>query len=562
MKLIRLKINSSFRSLQQGFEIKFHSPTLSSDSFKSLGEFHPFCFAGLNGTGKSNVLEAIASIFYHMECCALKFQPDNFRKHFNARISTPDAFELEYFLMSTDAIPSIESTIKVKIEKNEGEIPIMKIDKFPFLRESDDLTTIEVQSTITGQRAVSKGFLPEFIIAYSSGENETLSIPFIKMKLLQYDEYIDALEKNEKYEKPESGLLYMDYELSQAVLLANVLFQEEEILASLREELGIVRIKSFRLYITLHKHEFRDSNGAPHKKILTEQLNVKIEKLKNCATSWFQDEAGITIDFYFDKNTKDAVKSNFDDAFSFFQTLKIFYVLNHRIVEDYMKEGVYQSKGYYTENKIPVASPEDHAFYFLDYYIETLKSEKPLLMRQLSDGEHQFLYTMGICLLLRNQRSIMLLDEPETHFNPDWRSKFIKILKNTIATAGSNNLLKEIVLTSHSPFIISDCLPDKVVVFEKNEHTENKVICKYASEFDPPFNTYGTAIDIIVEKIFKNINTIGEFSKSELQKIDFDKIKSDNDRNDAKKSIAHLGDSIEKDLTLIRLNKLNFNSNA
>src|SRR5258705_1289647 len=114
---------------------------------------------------------------------------------------------------------------------------------------------------------------------------------------------------------------------------------------------------------------------------------------------------------------------------------------------------------------------------------------------------------MGICLLLKKNRSLILLDEPETHFNPDWRSKFIKILKNSIEAGGTNNLLKDIVITSHSPFIISDCLPNKVIVFEKNEETKNDVVCRYASELG--ISTFGTSINILSNKIYGKKNTIG-----------------------------------------------------
>jgi restriction system-associated AAA family ATPase len=542
MKLIRLKVNQPFRSLQEKFEITFHSPDLTSDTFTGLKNFHPFCFAGLNGTGKSNVLEAIANIFYHMECCALNFQPDNFRKHFDPEHSVPDAFELEYFIISDAHSPLIEDTVKIQIKKKIGKLPTMSMIKYPF---EDSWSNVEIQPTFKGEKAMSKDFLPEFVIGYSSGENETLSIPFIKTKLLQFDEYTDALEKNERYENPESGLLYMDYEVSQAILLANLIFQEDEILIPLNEILGITKIKSFRLYITKHEYKFLNSDKKLEKKQLTEQLEKKIKKLKNCATSWFEDQNGISIDFFVDLATKDAVKANFDDAFDFFQTLKIFYVLNHRIVEEHMKEEVYQSKGYYTHNKIPIGSPEDHTFYFLDYYIESKKSTAPLLMRQLSDGEHQFLHTMGICLLLKKQRSLILLDEPETHFNPDWRSQFIKILKTSIESGGNNNMLKDIILTSHSPYIISDCLPDKVIVFEKNKETKNNVVCQYASELK--ISTFGTSINILSNKIYGKKNTIGNHAMDKIQEF---RIKFNSGIENLEDFIEEinetLGDSIEK----------------
>ena len=61
MKLLHLKIDSEkgFRSLRKGFEIYFHH----SDNLDEMRKFHPFCLVGLNGCGKSNVLEALAYIF-------------------------------------------------------------------------------------------------------------------------------------------------------------------------------------------------------------------------------------------------------------------------------------------------------------------------------------------------------------------------------------------------------------------------------------------------------------------------------------------------------------------
>jgi len=64
MKLLRLKVNVPFRSLAGGFEIVF----LREWDYGRCSEFHPYCLAGLNGSGKSNVLEALAAIFYHIEC--------------------------------------------------------------------------------------------------------------------------------------------------------------------------------------------------------------------------------------------------------------------------------------------------------------------------------------------------------------------------------------------------------------------------------------------------------------------------------------------------------------
>src|SRR5690606_6534974 len=127
---------------------------------------------------------------------------------------------------------------------------------------------------------------------------------------------------------------------------------------------------------------------------------------------------------------------NFDSAFELFQLFHLFYILNNHFIERAYIEDVYQSKGSYTDWKIPVGAPDNDAFYFLKYFLikQENENEKPfdILLRDLSDGEHQFLHTTSICLLLKSKRALLLLDEPETHFNPSWRAKFIKILNDSI----------------------------------------------------------------------------------------------------------------------------------
>ena len=242
------------------------------------------------------------------------------------------------------------------------------------------------------------------------------------------------------------------------------------------------------------------------------------------------------------------------------------YELNNHFVDEATKEEVYRSKGVYTDGKLPVGNPRQDVFHFLDFYItKKIKGtgeEKDLLLRSFSDGEHQFIHTMGICLLLQNRRSLLLLDEPETHFNPSWRAKFIKILNDTITASSTGNdynihLLKDILLTSHSPFIISDCLPDNVVLFEKDEKGNTRA--RKVSELENSFNTYGTSVELILDRLFNYEQSIGDLSYSVLESIDFDSIKSNEEIEKVKSKLKKLGESIEKDMVLARLNRIKTN---
>ena len=581
MKLLRLKIenNEGFRSLQQGFEIMFH--TLSDT--EAMEKFRPFCFAGLNGSGKSNVLEALANIFYHLEICVARYLPDSIKntKNFKRNECTPDAFTLEYLIGQYNrkyyTVPYFD---KVTINKKEGEEPKMFIQSYPFGNNVEKQEVSLVPPKHLEGAAEGKSYLPNHIIGYSSGENEILSLPFIKSRLIHLDEYMQATKNSyREYDEPENSLIYIDSNMSQAVLLACLLFENEKTLAPLRDidNTGILGLRSFRMNIHLHNFEFEDENGKyskiPILKLLEEN---QLENLKKCSTSWFLDynKKTLWLDFYVNEATKSAFKKYFHSGIECFQLFRLLYELNNYSIDEKTKIDVYRSKGIYTDGKLPTPSPSDDVFHFLDFYIakelDKTGKQKDLLLRSFSDGEHQFIHTMGICLLLKDRRALLLLDEPETHFNPSWRGKFVKILNDSISSGKPKDLsngdfnvhlLKDVLLTSHSPFIISDCLPDNVILFDKKiilQEKEEIIIttAKRVSELDNAFNTYGTSVEFILDKLFDYRQSIGDLSHEEIKNIDFSNLDSPEKIEREKENLRKLGESIEKDMVLAKLNRL------
>jgi len=300
------------------------------------------------------------------------------------------------------------------------------------------------------------------------------------------------------------------------VLLSILLFENEDTLKPLERELHIKGLRSFRMNLNLQKLNLdkERKNRLP----ILQQLNMQIDILKNCASSWFVDSDVLWLDFYVDDTLKTVFRANFKNSFKLFRLFQVLYELNARIVSDQIKEDVYSSKGYYTDGKLPTGSPAQNVFHFLDYLILKDVGEKEpieLLLRNFSDGEHQFLHTMGICLMLKDKSSLLLLDEPETHYNPNWRAKFIDILDESITAGGGSNLLKEILLTSHSPFIISDCLPNNVIFFRKDPVT-NETTATKASE--KGIRTYGSDVNYIMKNLF-DTNIISSKSSNELRDI-------------------------------------------
>ena len=101
----------------------------------------------------------------------------------------------------------------------------------------------------------------------------------------------------------------------------------------------------------------------------------------------------------------------------------------------------------------------------------------------ISDGEHQLLHTIGLCLLYRHESVLFLLDEPETHLNPDWRASYIFTLRAALeADESTSEVMREVLQTSHSPFIISDCRKENVLVFTKDR--DSRDVAWAPPEFD------------------------------------------------------------------------------
>jgi len=228
MKLLRLKVDDAFRSLQAGFELDFLQEWDRESVIQSGDlDFAPYILAGPNGSGKSNVLEVLAAIFYHMECMYLENLPESFvydeeqnREGYQSSKGVPDSFVLEYQILSTgvSALSSPDYHAHIKIEKQKGESPQWYL--LNGIRQSPN-------EPLKEDRAVYRQLLPRYVLGYSSGENEVLSLSFFKMRFINYDEYYNRLFNQYDYDgRPEGRMVYLDASFSQAIVICNLLLQD------------------------------------------------------------------------------------------------------------------------------------------------------------------------------------------------------------------------------------------------------------------------------------------------------------------------------------------------
>lgn len=586
MKLIRLKItdNEGFRSLQKGFEIYF---TKDFD-FHDRHEFSPNILAGPNGSGKSNVLEALANIFYHLDCIYSEFLPDNFVKDddnqngFDSAVSIVDSYELEYYIFLSPSIgyktykdvhdfPITGMQIHVSVTKVKESAPVVKWVNLPN----------DLDREIKFDKTFYRKLLPKFVIGYSSGENEILSLPFYKTRFLHFDEYADKLRYEEPFGYPpksEGRLIFLDQDLSQAILLSNLLMissaSKEKMKSSFYDFVGIDDVEEFRLiichdrFLELHEDILRDRKitfdenyeGKDYLIELTSNLSKSIEVLKKCATSYNylnvveenreDSREYLILDYKVTDATKLAFQFHFSrEPLELFQLFQILLELNTYIVSEKDKKTVYESRNIFINNDIyPYPLEEDRILRFKNLGVKKSGIEKPLFTKELSDGEHQFLHTIGLCLLFKNENVLFLLDEPETHFNPDWKANFISNLRHSFSDS-NESVVREMIITTHSPYLISDSESKYVHVFEKDPKS-NTVL-----NYFPEFQTLGASINKITIELFKTPITIGKHAYSIIEEI-LDRSKNGEAPDQLIMELENrLGQSVEKTLLIHRLLK-------
>jgi restriction system-associated AAA family ATPase len=129
-------------------------------------------------------------------------------------------------------------------------------------------------------------------------------------------------------------------------------------------------------------------------------------------------------------------------------------MLNQYKVDFETKAELYRSDSLYVNETIPTPASDERIMRFKEGSLIKAGVPETIYVKALSDGEHQLLHTIGLCLLFRHEPALFLLDEPETHLNPDWRASYISTLRAALE-ADAKDVMRELLLTSHSPFIRS-----------------------------------------------------------------------------------------------------------
>jgi restriction system-associated AAA family ATPase len=553
MRLHHLKILGSkerkrgFRGLPAGSEFRFDNTELTD------GKLEPVCLVGLNGSGKSNLLEVICEIFYFLDNYVLS-EGKPLRK-----FMTDFGFEISYSLDITFQLARDIKWDKLKKLSWEGT----RNTKILIVKEPGQLPKITLTSDNNKEIVSSTDhdifILPNHIIAYSSGQNELISNPFIKSNYHYFELLEKKLAKEINLELGLNRLFFLDYESSQIATICNYLFAEQNKVELITKELKLNEqnpIDSFS--ITLHYKNYRNNRI-----ILPLSIQSAIENLRSCATvveevkekvkGETEEVVELKLAFWFSPELRNAFQRKFGSAIALFRDLYYLNLLNIHLHGVDARKQIKDAPSMTYDNlsyMVPVPLRKKLIFVLDKIRLNKKDEEELIKYKHLSDGEHQLLHVLGSIMLLNTSGSILLYDEPETHFNPDWRSQLITLINKATEEKREVDKIRkqEIFITSHSPFIVSDCRRERVFIFEKGKAT------------NPKINTFGTSVNIITEEVFKKKESISGQSVEKIEEIKRLPLGTLPEIEKAKEEARVLGESVEKILLfrelLIKENKI------
>lgn len=373
---------------------------------------------GQNGAGKSNLIEALALVFSHVDLrsASLRF---HYRVTYRIQARKAKPGELTQVVLSNMA------------------------DEAPFMVDGRAVSRAEFE------RNKSEWF-PDLILGYYSGSGRRLERVFDKHQ----SNYYKAIARNNDEEACYQALLarrmfYCRHVHGVMALLAQFAFPDQDADKLLQH---IVRVTGFHSALTLFREPWY-AKGGRSKKLEDASDFWGAEGPAGRAARLLQSMAfhpfglnGNAIDDYRDKLQDEAQFATFLRDQSVIQRLRqafsddadMFYALEALDVSDLIR------------NLNVWVTRENDASGDIEF-------------SDLSDGERQLLMVMGLLRISRGKRVLFLLDEPDTHLNPHWQLSYLRLIEKWTGTAADAEN-SHIVLTSHNPLTIAGLARNEVRV--------------------------------------------------------------------------------------------------
>lgn len=420
MRLLRFYVRKHL--LLQDVDLRFDRP-----GRLDTGQYALDFLVGVNGSGKSTLLRALTQVFSNLGTD----QPNSFD------------FELEYLLGEADAT----QRVAIRRTTNHGDV------KQSMSVKSGD------EEIYPESEAIDTRYLPRRVIVYSTGNEDEWS------RLLNggqedpgtedasKDALADAVQraiielpgsmaKVRSAESPDGIPPFWLMRASSFPVitlcgLLNHLASENKPLKEVIEALGIQSITGFSLRFRLHSTLSPLDEYKRLSKFATRQLRQGTDYLLHFDLSNQGDLAGKLLE-------------EFGGSFELYRTLER---ISH---PDETGQPTLQQVSIFLQRVSQPADEEEQK--------EPSTVPNLFLIDWLSDGEQSFLGRMALLAMLDTKDSLILLDEPEVHFNDYWKREVVSLL-DTVMRNHTNHLM----ITTHSSILLSDVTDDQITVMFKDD---------------------------------------------------------------------------------------------
>lgn len=390
---------------------------------------------GWNGAGKSNVIEALVIIFRDLDL------------HKNPMFS----YKLAYICRGN----------KIFIEAHHDKKERYNIRVHPVGRP-EDIRNVSNKDFFNDQ---NRTYLPTNVFGYYSGPSDRLASHFYEHQR-KFREQLIYPEKYNLNEKtlPLRPLFYAQKVHSNFVLLAFFLSEDQKIKKFLKEKLFIDGLESVMFVIS--KPDWKSKNGDSRFWNAKGVVQPFLDRLFEASLAPM--DIKFTLPHPLKKNGE-----TIDALFLFLKDLEALKkVGNHTSDKDFFKllESIYFSSLIH-EVQIRVRVNNKNG------------TNELLTFRELSEGEQQLITVLGLLRFTRDDESLFLLDEPDTHLNPAWSMEYINYLEdvagfNLCANANVEKGAKEtkvenshIVLATHDPVVISTLKKEQIQIMKRDDNT-------------------------------------------------------------------------------------------
>jgi predicted ATPase len=362
---------------------------------------------GKNGSGKSNLIEAIVEIFRDLDFG----EPSKFH------------YQLEYECNGSE--------IQVDCD------PSRKSNRLHVTAYCGDGKRRRV--AIRELKQEHSRYLPRTVFGYYSGMSPRLEELFRRHQKRFYDALLDGKEDAHRY------LFYGRLVHSQFALLAFFGYEDENTISLLREKLGVEGLEA--VLFVMRQPTWKSAVGDPRFWRARGVVADFLSNLYELALAPLRLVRQIELDFR-RRERREELYLFLPDAARLAALIARYRSpaeLFARLESTYINELL-------AEVRVRVRAKN---------------VEGGLTFREFSEGEQQLLMVLGLLRFTSDEESLFLLDEPDTHLNPRWSTEYIELVSRFIG----GDRRSHIIISSHDPLVLSDLRREQVFITDRDPLT-------------------------------------------------------------------------------------------